>query len=194
MKPRTSALLLTSLLGLSQCIMPEAVAPVETLPDATQTGANTAGCRVDDLIWLPGYDYIDFMGARPISARWSKSPATGGHGLSLLLSKSIKGPQVHDRTHVSLFVPDITRPGTFVLDQAANPQFGSTNPAYGGFTFSRAFPNQQLLTGPGAPGRLVVTRLDTISRVVSGTFEFSARQATTGTSVRVTEGRFDCSF
>jgi len=137
---RPSVLLLASLLGLTQCI-PEAVEPVEKMPDATQTGANTAGCRVDGFIWLPRYDYMDFMGARPINARWYKSPASGRHQLSLFFSKSIEGPQVHDRTNLSLFVPDISRPGSFALDQAANPRFGGTNPAYAGFNFGRPSPN-----------------------------------------------------
>jgi len=39
-----------------------------------------------------------------------------------------------------------------------------------------------------------VTRLDTIARVVSGTFAFEAREAIGGATVRVTEGRFDCTF
>ena len=44
---RPSVLLLTALLGLTQCVMREGPDPEDRLPDATQTGQNTAGCRVD---------------------------------------------------------------------------------------------------------------------------------------------------
>ena len=48
---RPAVLLVTALLGLTQCIMREGPDPQETLPDATQTSQNTAGCRVDGLPW-----------------------------------------------------------------------------------------------------------------------------------------------
>ena len=47
---RPFVLLLTALLGLTQC-MREGPDPEDRLPDATQTGQNTVGCRVDGLPW-----------------------------------------------------------------------------------------------------------------------------------------------
>ena len=44
------------------------------------------------------------------------------------------------------------------------------------------------------PGQLVVTRYDLGAGVVSGTFEFTARQSPTGPTVHLTEGRFDGIF
>ena len=41
-------------------------------------------------------------------------------------------------------------------------------------------------------GRLVVSRLDTVARIVSGTFEFTARRG--ANMVQVREGRFDSTF
>ena len=47
---RPSVHLLPALLGLTQCIMSgEGYYPVQPVPAATQTGANTAGCVVDGL-------------------------------------------------------------------------------------------------------------------------------------------------
>ena len=45
------------------------------------------------------------------------------------------------------------------------------------FPFYEPAPDQELLTGPGSPGRVVVTRFAPLSRVVSGTFALTARQA-----------------
>ena len=41
-------------------------------------------------------------------------------------------------------------------------------------------------------GRLVVSRLDTVARIVSGTFEFTVRRG--ANIVQVREGRFDSTF
>ncbi|UOQ52052.1 DUF6252 family protein [Hymenobacter cellulosivorans] len=91
-------------------------------------------------------------------------------------------------------MPDLRSASTFVLDQPANPQLASSNPAYGSFTFAKPSPEQVLLTGPSATGQLVITRFDSVARVVAGTFEFTAHEASGGATVRVTEGRFDCTF
>ena len=203
---RPSALLLASLLSLTQCIMQEEPAPEEKLPEATQTGANTAGCRVDGLLWLPSHNG-DGVGGAPlpaIVARWRKVPG-GRHPLSLVLTKSIDDQtQVHRRTGLTLYLPDVLRAGTYAFDQSANPAVVNGPVAYAAFRFNNS-PSQELLTGPGAPGRLVVTRLDTVARVLSGTFEFTPVEVSSGLggdgtpipggrTVRVTEGRFDCTF
>ena len=87
---RSSVLLLVSLLGLTQCLLlPDDVSmPEDKMPAATQTGANTAGCVVDGLTWVPrevGYT----TGGQPLSAivvKWRKVPG-GRHPLALVLAK-----------------------------------------------------------------------------------------------------------
>ena len=199
---RSSVLLLLPLLGLTQCLpFPDNVSyPVQPMPAATQSGANTAGCVVDGHLWVAHEDEDYTIGVprstpQPVRARWN--PAAGGRSSHLALSfdKYINDRgQVHHDTSIKLELPAIARPGTFVLDQAANPQIGNGPTAYAAFTFNRASPSLTFLTGPAYPGRVVVTRFDTLSRVVSGTFEFTANQATGGRPVRVAEGRFDCKF
>ena len=204
----TAALLFASLLGLTQCLpFPDSVPrPEDKLPAATQTGANTAGCVVDGLTWVPRQNGFVF-GGPPLTAIdvvWGKVPG-GRHPLALVLVKNIDDvTQVHDQTSLHLYLPDITQPGTFVLDQSANPSVVNGPAAYAGFHFGRS-PTRELRTGPGAPGRLIVTRLDTSARIVSGTFEFTPAEVTSGftgngtpipggKTVRVTQGRFDCKF
>ena len=187
--------LLSCLLGLTQCIMQEGGYPQQPMPDATQTGANTAGCVVDGLPWVANfYDTtIGVPAPRPVWASWDNVSVGRPNHLSLRFLKDIADKaQAHHDTRIELELPGITRPGTFVLDQVATPRQG--NPAYASFTFHKPNPNQELLTGPGSPGRVVVTRFDTLARIASGTFEFTARQATGAGAVRVTEGRFDCTF
>ena len=100
---------------------------------------------------------------------------------------------MRDATGVKLELPGITQSGTFVFDQTPRPNVVSGPIGYASFTFSK-HPRRELFTGPDSPGRVVVTRFDTSAHVVSGTFEFTARQVPGGTLVRVSEGRFDCTF
>ena len=201
---RSSVLLLGSLLGLTQCT-DQVPRPEDKLPAATQTGANTAGCIVDGLTWVPRQNGFLFGGnTSPIIVHWGKAQG-GRHPLSLVFVKNIDDvTQVHGETSLHLYLPDITQPGTFVLDQPANPSVVNGPTAYADFHFNRS-PTKQLRTGPGAPGRLVVTRLDTVARIVSGTFEFTPAEVTSGLTgngtpisggktARITEGRFDCKF
>ncbi|OGX85123.1 hypothetical protein BEN47_01965 [Hymenobacter lapidarius] len=197
MKNYIPVLLLPALLGLTQCIMQrEGAYPVQPMPEATQTGANTAGCLVDGLPWVAHHSGtgIGALRAYALTAEWDNFSVGRPH-LALSFAKYIDDQaQVHDATGVKLHLPGITRPGTFVLDQTPRPLVSSGPIGYAAFTFYKTNPNRELLTGPDAPGRVVVTRFDTLARVVSGTFEFTARQASGGTTVRVTEGRFDCKF
>ena len=195
---RPAVLLLSSLLGLTQCIMSgEPYYPVQPMPAATQTGKNTAGCVVDGLPWV-AYRYGHAAGSlsgQAIYASWDNYSATRPNHLSLYFAKYIDDEaQVHDATGVKLEVPGVTRPGTFVLDGTPRPNVVSGPIGYASFTFYKPNPTQELFTGPDSPGRVVVTRFDTSAHVVSGTFEFTARQAPGGTLVRVSEGRFDCKF
>jgi hypothetical protein len=53
---RSTLLLLAALLGLSQCKKHDPD-PLDQLPPATQTGANTFGCLVNGQPWTPqGYN------------------------------------------------------------------------------------------------------------------------------------------
>ncbi len=52
MNKRPPILLLAALLGLSQCKKKDPD-PVDQLPPATQTGANTFGCLVNGQAWTP---------------------------------------------------------------------------------------------------------------------------------------------
>ena len=79
---RPVVLLVTALLGLPQCIMREGPDPEDRLPDATQTGQNTAGCRVDGLPWRAVQ--TSMFAGKPVRANWGPNPL-GGRQLSLYL-------------------------------------------------------------------------------------------------------------
>jgi hypothetical protein len=177
------------------------------MPDATQTGLNTAGCVVDGQLWVAQLDVTLFgPSGPPVRASWRQGPGQGPERrLHLSFEKNLYPvKQVHDHTSMVLYLPDITQADTFVFDQPANPSIFNGPTAYAMFTFNQGR-SRRFLTGPQTPGRLIVTRLDTVARIVSGTFEFTAAEVSSGLTgngtpipggetVRVSEGRFDCKF
>ena len=193
MNIRAFASLLAAVLSLTQC-QKNGGYPDYPMPPVTQTGANTAGCYVDGHLWVANY-YAPPVGSTstPVGATW-RNHHQKGPSIQVGMIKTIADESdVHNDTDISLTVAGVDRPGTYVLDQApAYPGFPFNSA--GSFFFTQKSPVQKFVTGPGFTGKVVVTRLDTVARVVSGTFEFTGRQDATGATVRVTGGQFDATF
>ena len=44
------------------------------------------------------------------------------------------------------------------------------------------------------PGTLIITRFEPANFIISGTFNFTAKEINTGETVEITEGRFDMQY
>ena len=172
--------LYAALLLLTQCSKckddPE---PVDKLPLATQTGANTFGCLVNGQAWTPqgnngapnfhcDYDRTFDGGTLLVSAyRYPKRGVSKSQDVSLLGRNIVPGSGTYPITLTS----DVA--GSFYdeLREQACQRYGGIDLIY-------------------QRGRLTVTRLDLQAGIVSGTFEFTLGVAGCD-SVRVTDGRFD---
>ncbi|RSK37186.1 hypothetical protein [Hymenobacter metallilatus] len=170
------------LLTLAACKKDE----VDALPKATQDGRGTMGCLVEGKAWTP-YIAPQLGGGSPYVAyyRYRTSP---GVALTMLFTRNAR-----DKTPASsiyFFLPNTVGPGSVALDQPADPIRASFNPAYANYSDYKTGLQVDYLTGPTAPGTLTLTRFDTVARVASGTFSFTAR-ALDGSTVQVTDGRFD---
>ncbi|RTQ48497.1 hypothetical protein EJV47_16125 [Hymenobacter gummosus] len=155
---------------------------VEKLPRATQEGKNTAGFLLDGRAWLPSAS--DLTASGPVGARRE------GRSLTVYM---VRNGSSSERVTVNLFLPEIFIAGAFLLNRTPNISLGY-RPAHGLFSQYAAFPNGYYFTGPDAVGELVVTRFDTVARVVSGTFEMRVREPNTGQTRQLTQGRFDARF
>jgi len=186
---RLSLATVFAVLALAGCKKEEEPAP--TLPQATQTGQNTAGAKVNGTVWRPVQQSL--FGGPAIQAFYGKRST--GQQLRILLTYSPdKEDEPLSQTSLLLYVPDIRTAGPVSLDQYADPRLTTSNPAYGLFSYEKPSPDEQFITGPTAPGQLTITRLDTVARIVAGTFEFQAKPLTGTGSVSVTEGRFDLKY
>ena len=171
---KTYLLPLLALLALAQCKKKADPDPVDQLPSATQTGANTFGCLVNGQAWTPkgsdgtsnysiAYDVGYRQGTLNISTyRYANSDANSKQ-LIIIYSDSLKTignyPLVSDGRREALF-----------KDRATGCEF------FGGPYYRR--------------GNLTITRLDLQAGIISGTFAFTLYKPGCD-SVRVTQGRFD---
>lgn len=172
------------LLSLSACKKDEN--DPNGLPKATQDGKNTGGFLLDGKVRVPKASSIST--GRPINGYWRKTKA--GRSLDL----SLRQFSVDEDWGAGFFLPDIRQAGTFVLNQIPATTSGLNNTAYGQFYQQRPSPTVDYYTGPDAPGRLIITRFDTVNNIVAGTFEMTPRETSTNATITISEGRFDLKF
>ena len=173
MNKQAPALLLAALLGLSQCKKKDPD-PVDQLPPATQTGANTFGCLVNGQVWTPqGND-----GTANYTAYYDRTFRGGNFGIRVYrLDK--KASQ-----DIIMGGDSISRVGTYSLIRVPRTVYFGDNqqPA--------TCQSQDGKSSQYCRGGLTITRLDTQIGIVSGTFWFTLYKPGCD-SIRVTDGRFD---
>ncbi|OGX87830.1 DUF6252 family protein [Hymenobacter glacialis] len=170
-------LMLGALLGLSQCQKNDP-APVDQLPPATQTGANTFGCLLNGQPWTPQGN-----NGKP-NFTVSYDPGYAGGALQVKTYRYVEPNQV--RQGITFGAANVTQAGFYSFD------LPNSNSAF--YTdLSQPSPCDYIGDPPRVTyqkGTLTITRLDLTQGVVSGTFSFTLYQPGCDT-VRVTNGRFD---
>lgn len=107
---------------------------------------------------------------------------------------------VHNKGQLNRYmifrVRRLRAPGRYVFDQVGRPGFLNTTPDYASFTTSNPELKADYITSPTATGQLTITRLDSVAKIVSGTFEFTAQkvQGEGPETVQITNGRFDLHY
>ncbi len=155
-----------------------ALTELQKLPPITQTGANTFGCLVDGVAWLPN-------GSRP---------QNGGSNIQLYVDPtfqggrfSIVGHQYNNfQSKVSFGSSICTNAGYFDISLSAN-----------GIDYNRFLNNintcefSSFDAGTYRRGFFNISRYDLTNGIFSGTFEFTIRSQACGDTIRITDGRFD---
>ena len=149
------------------------------LTPTTQEGKNTFSCKVNGEVWIPDGTGDWFGVANPIN---------GGFFTNNANEKTIYlWTYKQDKTELYIFLKTI-EVGTHELNQKTNlleRYLASEN--YGWY---QAADGIGFMTNPNQTGRVVITKADTISGVISGTFEFEGGNSL-GQKVKITNGRFD---
>ncbi|MGZ5285858.1 MAG: hypothetical protein ACXWB9_01680 [Flavisolibacter sp.] len=155
---------------------------VESLPAATQTGANTFGAKLDGDFWIP-----QKFGVAPTAALL-EARYTGTNGIFINARNFSTSPT---ETEFEIHLKNITGTGVFQLNQQTN-KYPQESASYGYFIKRKFMPLNEWITGPQHTGTVNVTRFDTQNHIISGTFSFTAGSMdNTASPISVTEGRFD---
>jgi hypothetical protein len=185
---RNTVLIATSLLLLAAC-KKDNVDPDGLVP-ATQDGKNTGDFLLNGTPFSPR-PRITSPGNKPVGAYWGHSSRRQGE-LDISFFREDDDRRVRG---CNILIYGIKKPGTYLMNGLASPNLVGSR-SFIIYEVPGVYPAiyRDYLTGPTSPGEVIITRFDTIARVVSGTFEARLREYNGSDSVRVTKGRFDCSF
>lgn len=155
---------------------------VNELPPATQTGAHTFGAKVDGNLWVT-------QGFGPVPANdILDAHFAPGKDLYINARNFASSP---NETEFELFIKGVTAPGTYPFNLERS---GITN-SYGYYVKRNITPENEWVTTTQYQGSVIITKIDTISRFVSGTFQFNAINLYNAPQpLSVTEGRFDVKY
>jgi hypothetical protein len=174
MKTVIAALLIVSFISCKKT--------VDELPPATQTGANTFGCRVDGNIWVPQKNSI-FPGAEILEALQLPN-----HDLYINARNFASSP---NETEFEIFIKDMTGIGTYNFNTTmAGP---GTAASYVYYVKRNINPINEWMTSADYTGTVTITAYSgTAPRFVSGTFQCQAINLYNNPQpMTITEGRFD---
>lgn len=186
---RNAVLVATSLLLLAACkknnVDPDGLVP------ATQDGKNTGDFLLNGTPFSPR-PRITSPGNKPVGAYWGHSSRRQPY-ININFFREDDDGRVRS---LGLSIASIKRAGTYQLKDSVTPYVVPGPQSFAIYELPYKTPSYQphYLTGPISPGEVIITRFDTAARVVSGTFEARLREYNGSDSVRVTKGRFDCSF
>ncbi|MDQ6482154.1 DUF6252 family protein [Dyadobacter sp. LHD-138] len=178
MKPNINlyASMLTVLLLFGACDKGPELTP------ATQDGKNTFSCKVNGKVWIPKGSSSLGGTIKPIYGGFLWNVVTDSVDISIgaYLTNSYDD-------QLDLYLKSF-KLGVHRLNQKTLSEGATLNPKnYGLF---RAANGRSYITSEINTGWINLTKADTISGIIAGTFEFTAASGS-GEIVKITEGRFD---
>jgi len=144
------------------------------LTKETQNGANTLSCKIENKIFKPySSEGIDFFSDHYPVLKVSNCSSSNRFGIYAR----------NKATDQTIFVEYsyISHTGAYNLRQY--PYRGIYS---GGYADPGWFTTDSVYTG-----QLILTRCDTINKIYSGSFSFTAKDKTSGRIIQITDGRFD---
>ncbi|HYO20829.1 MAG TPA: DUF6252 family protein [Flavisolibacter sp.] len=172
----TILLLSIAMIGIAGCKK-----EIKSLPEPTQTGANTFGAIVGGENWGPLK-----AGALPtlpvLEARFSAD--------SSVFINARNFSRTPTETEMEIYLKNLRGPGVYPLNQLTGAYPGHSA-SYAYFLRRKITVEGEWITGPDATGQVQVTKIDWDARVISGTFSFTANATNGSGSLTVTDGRFD---
>lgn len=181
---RTILLYALLLLMASGCKKHKAKPALELLPPATQSGANTFGCLVNGQAFTPKGPSLSPI----LSCYYQRlyTSSSKGYFFSLSASDKSKNDMVFN-VNINTDSLQVEEGQTVLLSQ------GLKGEASGAYYVGQIYTSKEYRTNSQLIGQLLITKLDSLQQIVSGTFWFDAVNPS-GEKVEVREGRFDVRY
>jgi hypothetical protein len=146
------------------------------LPEATQEGNNTVGFILNDEVWVPYGDCK--TRCNKILARYGL-PSTEEFGIDFQFGRE-KGGKVSALTISSTLIGNITSTGNKIDSIGVN------------FQGENSLGNTDRYSRMQSGSKFIITKIDTINRIISGEFEFILNEDSgSGKQIILKNGRFD---
>ena len=156
---------------------------VDALPEASQTGANTFGLKLNGQYWVPQ----SFAG---INTSILDAQLAGSNTNDIII-KAQNFASEPIETQFTLYIKNITGPGNYQLNQTTDI-YPNASGSYAYYVKRRITPLNEWITSSQFTGTVTITKWDLPNKIVSGTFEFNGQSIDNSTDpITVTEGRFD---
>lgn len=184
-----------SLTGCSLVGSPDKAEPTLVLPPATAVGANTLGFEIDGRVWTTYGQYCTglFGGNCKNNFLYASSYRFPGGRRKLSISTSLDTHKYHES--FELEIDTLRGPGVYSAGLARTFPISALGKNL--YDPSLTDGNNQYFYVGGASNsvRIVLTRVDTVQRIVSGTFEGRLEDISApGKYVAIRQGRFDVTY
>lgn len=192
--PTFCCLLTAALTGCSLVEPSEKPEPTLTLPPASAVGTNTLGFEVDGRAWTTyGQSCFGLFGGNcKDNFLYASSYRFPGGRRTLSISTSLDTNKYHEFFELEL--DSLGGPGVYAAGRARTIPIGALGKNLYGPSLSNSN-NQYFLGGVRNAARIVLTRVDTVQRIVSGTFEGRLEDLSApGHYVTLRQGRFDVTY
>ncbi len=146
----------------------------QQLPPITTEGKNTFGCLVNGEVWLPEVTPFQML-QYPLVSSYQFG------NFMVLAKKNITNKEILEV--IELYIKDLYIEDVYILDSPIVPVGSYGN--YINFCF--------YVTDTTQIGELEIIKLDTINKIIAGTFEMKLWKDGCDT-INITEGRFDVKF
>jgi len=159
--------------------------PAIVFPEITQEGKNTFGCYVDHDQFIASTTLFGLV--HPISVSYFYDSTQMYKAGSLFIQGIDARSTLPFAGSVVVQKMNIFAPGTYPLTYIPNcsQQYTCDASWYRNTTLSTNYFSES--------GELIITKLDTVNRIVSGTFHFTAKDLN-GVKKEITNGRFDAKY
>lgn len=155
------------------------------LPDPTETGANKFGAKVNGEVW-------EARGFGPFPANdVLEAQRYGTTGDIVIKARNFASSPLEKEFYI--LVKGVNAPGTYSLN--SNASHLSWDNSYAYYVVRNFTPQNEWITSTSHPGTVTFTKVDTVNRILAGTFQFEMLNwYNTPQPLSVTEGRFDIRY